>query len=289
MNEHIVLNTVNGDIKGTLLVPEDANRAAVALIIAGSGPTDRNGNNPRMTNNSLKMLAEALQQNGIASVRYDKRAVAESQIPGLDVTTLTLDDYIADAQAWIHLLKTHKQFSQITVIGHSEGSLIGMIASRLAQADQFVSLAGMGRSIDSVLIDQLREQSEELAEQAVPILNTLAQGKTVPDVPEALSSLFPLGVQRFWMSLLKYDPIIELGQLNIPSLIIQGTTDIQVTVNDAQLLSNANSHARLTLIDGMNHILKAAPLERTANIASYDEESLPLHPDLMGPIIDFIK
>ena len=126
--EEITLETKTGDIKGSLLIPSVSEKTAVVLIIAGSGPTDRNGNNPMMTNNSLKMLAKELQKNGIASVRYDKRGIGESKNSGLQEIDLRFEDYVQDVEGWIKLLKEDDRFSNIIVLGHSEGSLIGMIA-----------------------------------------------------------------------------------------------------------------------------------------------------------------
>lgn len=284
----ITLKTKTGDISGSLLVPEVEHQVPVALIIAGSGPTDRDGNPPGVKNDSLKILAEALQQNGIASVRYDKRGISESRGSGLEESALSIDHYIADATEWISLLDKDKRFNQVVVIGHSEGSMVGMVASRRAQADKFISLAGNGRTLDKLLLEQLNGQSAELAELAAPVLRALAQGNTLADVPDSLVSLFRPSVQPFFISVLQYDPVVEFGKLNIPSLVVQGSTDIQIMVKDAKMLSAANSRARLEIIQGMNHILKVAPEDRDQNIATYSESSTPLHPGLIGPIVEFI-
>src|SRR6218665_2726569 len=138
-----ILKINNDQIFGTLTTPDLTKKYPVALIIAGSGPTDRNGNNAIMKNNSLKMLAEALAKNGIASLRYDKRGIGESKPAGGDSeSSLVFENYIQDAKSWINFLRQDKRFSKVIVIGHSEGSLIGMIAG--AKADKFVSIAGVG-------------------------------------------------------------------------------------------------------------------------------------------------
>ena len=113
----ITLKTATGEIFGTITVPaKESNKYPVALIIAGSGPTDRDGNNMSMKNNSLKMLAEALAKEGIASLRYDKRGIGESRKSGKSELELRFDDYVNDAKGWIDYLITNKQFSKVIVI-----------------------------------------------------------------------------------------------------------------------------------------------------------------------------
>ena len=156
--EFPVLRTNAGDIFGTLYVPEPYKRLPVAILVAGSGPTDRNGNQPKLKNNSLKMLAEALGSNGIASLRYDKRAIGQSKIKNLVEEDLRFEHYIEDAKAWSNLLKDKNQFNQIIMVGHSEGSLIGIIASQTGIVDKFISLAGPGKSADKLLKEQLSKK-----------------------------------------------------------------------------------------------------------------------------------
>ncbi|WP_197088647.1 alpha/beta hydrolase [Rufibacter radiotolerans] len=126
------LVTEKGNLKGTLLSPAGAKKMPVVLLISGSGPTDRDGNNPAMKNNSLKMVAEGLQAQGIASLRYDKRGIAESKAAGISEADLRFDQYAQDATAWAQKLKQDKRLSKVIILGHSEGSLIGMIAAREA-------------------------------------------------------------------------------------------------------------------------------------------------------------
>ncbi len=154
----------------------------MALIIAGSGPTDRDGNNPMMKCDAYKKLAYGLAENNIASLRYDKRGIAESQAAGKNESDLRFDDYVNDAKDWIQLLKQEKRFSKVIVIGHSEGSLIGMIAA--TDADKFISLAGAGRRADKIIKEQLSNQSKEALDLSNPIIDSLTKGKTVDNVPE---------------------------------------------------------------------------------------------------------
>jgi uncharacterized protein len=151
------ITTSTGTLYGTQIIPTSNASEPVVLIIAGSGPTDRDGNNPLGgQNNSLKLLAEGLAGRGIASIRYDKRGIGESSAAGPEEVDLRFDTYVEDAALWIQQLQADSRFSSVTVIGHSEGSLIGMLATQKTGADAFVSIAGPAQTASQVLRDQLR-------------------------------------------------------------------------------------------------------------------------------------
>ncbi len=282
----ITLHTQTGDIFGALTIPKKYNKLPVALMIAGSGPTDRDGNNLMMKNNSLKILALELAKNGIATLRYDKRGIAESKAAGKSEADLRFDDYVNDAKEWIQLLKQNKQFSQVVIIGHSEGSLIGMIAG--ASADKYISIAGAGQSADKILKAQLSTQPKEIQDLSFPILDSLKNGEKVNNVKPMLFSLFRPSVQPYMISWFKYDPQNEIKKLSIPILILQGTNDIQVSTEDAKRLSTANPRAHLVLIENMNHILRTVKGDRQENLKTYYDASLPISKELIKSISDFI-
>ena len=283
----ISLQTRTGEIHGTLTVPEKSGKPPVALIIAGSGPTDRDGNNPMMKNNSLKILATELAKNGIATLRYDKRGIAESKGASKSESDLRFDDYVSDAKEWIQLLKKDKRFSKVIVIGHSEGSLLGMMAA--TSADKFVSIAGAGQSADKILKEQLKTQPQQVQDMTFPIIDSLKNGKMVENVNPMLNSLFRQSVQPYLISWFKYDPQSEIGRLTIPVLIVQGTNDIQVSVEDAKRLAAANHKAKLILVDKMNHIFRRVEVEdRQANIATYSNSDLPIAAELVKSTVKFI-
>lgn len=282
----IVLHTTTGDIVGTLAVPDKSTGIPVALIIAGSGPTDRNGNNPMMKNNSLKDLAYALANQGIATLRYDKRAIAESKAAAKKEEDLRFEDYVNDAKGWVDLLKADKRFSQVVVIGHSEGSLIGMIAARTA--GKYISIAGAGQSADKIIKIQLAGQPKAIQDLCYPIIDSLKSGRTVDSVSFMLQSLFRPSVQPYLISWFRYDPQEEIGKLTIPVLILQGTQDIQVSVDDANRLARAQPKAKLVILDGMNHIFRTVVGDKDANIATYTNASLPLAEGLVKSICEFI-
>ncbi len=286
VESEIILDTKTGQIFGTLTIPKSFLKIPLALIIAGSGPTDRNGNNPVMKNDAYKKIAAELAKNNIASVRYDKRGIAGSKVSGKNEKDLRFDDYINDAKDWIEFIRKDSRFSTVIVIGHSEGSLIGMIAASLA--DKFVSVAGAGRPADVVLKEQLGKQPEELQDQAFPVIDSLKKGRTVENVNQELNVLFRISVQPYLISWFKYDPLVEIQKLKIPVLIIQGTNDIQITVEDARLLLKSGRTSELVLIDNMNHVLRKVKGDRQENIATYNNSALPLDDQLIETIIKFI-
>ncbi|MCF7885506.1 MAG: alpha/beta hydrolase [Candidatus Marinimicrobia bacterium] len=288
IEKHVTLQTETGKLRGTLLLPETRIKVPVALIIAGSGPTDRNGNQPGMQNNSLKLLAKGLAKQGIASLRYDKRGVGKSKNVVVDENKLRFEHYIEDAIQWIELLNKNKKFNDIIVIGHSQGSLIGMQASRIEIVDKYISIAGHAAPASELIKKQLKSQPQ-LYEQSLPIINKLKQEKTVQEVPQKLYSIFRPSVQPFLISWFKYDPIQEIAKLEKPIMIVQGTTDIQIEVNNANLLAMANPNAQKLIIKNMNHIMKKSSKDLQKNIATYNQPDLPLVNGVVDSLAQFIK
>lgn len=285
-SEMVVFNGADS-LYGTLLLPKDIESPPIVLVIAGSGPTDRNGNQFGMVNNSLKFLAQDLARKGIASVRYDKRGVGKSTSQQPE-SELLFEHFIGDAACWISELEHTSKFSDIFIAGHSEGSLIGMVAAKRGGVSGFISIAGVGRRIDDVILEQLSPYPEAMVNVSKAILDSLMVGKPVANVSPLLYGLFRPSVQPYMISWLKYNPAEQLTQLTIPILIIQGTTDIQVQVKDAELLKSANADAKLAIIEGMNHVLKHADVERAKNLSTYSNAELPLVPEMVYAISEFI-
>ena len=279
----------SGQVEGTLFIPESVTQVPVVLIIAGSGPTDRNGNGPFSENNSLRYIAEALGKNSIASLRYDKRGLGKSQIPELKEADLRFEHFVQDVESWINILKADQRFSKVFVLGHSEGSLIGMIASKNANADAFISVAGPGRAADIVLKEQLSINAPMLKENAFTIIDSLKQGHLVKAVNPFLVSLFRESVQPYLISWFKYDPAEEIKKLKVPVFIIQGSTDLQVNISDSELLKASCPPAEYLLIKGMNHILKDVVTDRQKNLATYSNPDLPINVQLIESLTQFIE
>lgn len=288
---NIILQTATGKIRGSLSVPSKGKKIPVVLIIAGSGPTDRNGNSIAGVNsNSYKILADSLLQYGIASVRYDKRSIAESKDAGTKEEDLRFIDLVNDAADWITFLRTDNRFSSIIVLGHSEGSLIGMIAAAKASANKYISVAGPGMPAAEIIKKQLSAQPQAIQDLYIPRLDSLAAGKTLSHVPAAMYSLFRPSVQPYLIDWFKYDPRVEIAKLKIPILILNGTTDIQVSVTDANQLHAASKQSKLVIVEGMSHLLKDAPADRTKNIALYNTTpNEPIKTELVQALVQFIK
>jgi pimeloyl-ACP methyl ester carboxylesterase len=287
--ETVQLKTASGTLEGTLDLPDGKGPFLVLLLLAGSGPTDRDGNQLLMRNDSLKMLGQGLAKQGIAVLRVDKRGIGKSLTPGLKEEDLRFDTYVADAVAWLDLLRKDKRFARVAVGGHSEGALVGMLAATPGKAEAFVSISGAGRDAPTVIREQLSTKlPDDLKKTSNQILDALAQGKTVTDTPKELAMLFRPSVQPYMISWFKHDPAKILARLSIPVLILQGTTDIQVSKTDAELLAAAKKDARLVLLDDVNHVLKQAKTPQDQQ-AAYTNPMKPIDPRVVDETAKFLK
>jgi hypothetical protein len=275
------------DLYGTILLPLGVEKPPVVLLISGSGPTDRDGNQKGMTNNSLKFLAEGLAEKGIASLRFDKRGIGESKSEQLE-SELVFDDFITDAMLWVEMLKGDERFSKVYIAGHSEGSLIGMVAAKRKDVDGYISIAGSGKRIDKVILEQISGMPEMLLFESKAIIKSLLEDNTVSVVSPQLYGLFRPSAQPYMISWFKYEPVEIIAGLDFPILVLQGTTDIQVAVENAELLAKANPLAKLVVVEGMNHVLKMAELERSKNIEAYTNPDLPISDEIVGAIEKYI-
>ncbi len=280
---------VNSLIKGTLFSPEKVtSKTKLVILIAGSGPTNRSGNSTiGGINNSLKYLAEGLTRNGFAVFSYDKRIFAQMINKTIDEKTLSFEDFINDAKDVVTYFKAQKKYAKIIIAGHSEGSLIGMVASK-TNVDGYVSLAGAGRPIDEVLSEQIAKNSPSIKEAADKDLALLKEGKTFENKNPMLASLFRESVQPYMISWIKYNPQEEIKKLQLPILIINGTKDIQVPPSDAELLYKANPKSTLKIIENMNHIFKEIKVDED-NVKSYSDPKLPVIPELIEVMTSFIN
>ena len=281
--------TINPLLKGTLYSPLKENKKTnLVILIAGSGPTDRDGNQKGMTNNSLKYLSEELSKNNQAVFSYDKRIIAQMAAGTVNEATLSFDDFINDAKEVIRFFKNQKKYNKIIVAGHSEGSLIGMLAAT-ENTDAFISLAGAGRTIDAVLVEQIEKQAPFLKEEVQKDLDILKSGQTFELKNKMLISLFRESVQPYMISWIKYNPQNEIKKLQIPVLLINGTKDLQVNVSEAELLKKAKPEAKLEIIENMNHIFKEIKGDDSENMKSYSDPNLRVTKKLVIAINLFIK
>ena len=285
-NDYVINSFDNHSIHGTLLESAESN-SVLSIIVSGSGPTDRDGNNTSLKSDYLKMLAEGLFENGVSSYRYDKRGVGNSIGNIQSGNDIKFIDYINDLVSIINHFKDTKEYKRIVVIGHSEGALIGMIASRLI-ADNFISIAGAGEDYLTLIQRQLSIQPPYVKSMSDPVIEKLKNKELVDSVPPLLNSLFNKTVQQYLIDASSYDPKEEISKLDISVLIVQGSNDIQIEVKDAQLLHNAATKSRLEIIQGMNHVFRQAPENRLLNMQTYGDPELPIDNSLVNIIVDFL-
>ncbi len=283
----------SGALYGTLTLPVADGPVPVALIIAGSGPTDRNGNQGGAGPAALQKLAHALAERGIATLRADKRGVGQSMGAIRSLDDITAVGFATDAADWTDRLQADARFSTVSIIGHSEGGLHALLAGRSRGADAVVTLAGMGETMGATLRRQLsdpeRLPQEELRAEAMAIMDSLEAGTLVSNVSPPLASIFFPTVQPFLIDILRFDPALEAAAYGGPLLIVQGTTDVQVEVSDAERLAAAQPAARLLLIEDMNHVLvQDAGTLAEQMVGSYMDPDRALDETLAQEVADFL-
>ena len=284
----------DGPLAGTLLIAETPN-APVVLILPGSGPTDRDGNNALgVSANSYRLLAEALAERGLSSARIDKRGVGGSKDAAANPNKVTTDDYAADTANWVRAIRDKTGRDCVWLAGHSDGGLIALTAADGPGVCGVVLIAAPGRALDVVMREQLdaNPANAPLLADAHRAIDALKAGAPV-DVtgmhPALAQGLFNPAVQGYLIDLFRRDPAALIASTGKPVLIITGLSDIQVAAADGEALAAANPKARLVRIAGMTHALKiAASDDRAANVATYTNPSLPIAAELVDAITGFI-
>ena len=285
-NYGTTLVSIDQEIQGTLLSPKKQNNAPLAILIAGSGPTDRDGNQAHLKNNSLKYLAEGLAEKEITVFRYDKRIIAQMNKGTVQEDKVTFEDGVNDALLVVNYFK--KKYKNIIIIGHSEGALIGILAAQKTPVSKLISLSGAGSNSATLIEEQIKKNAPQLKEEAQKVLNLLKKGEQVDNISPYLAPVFRKSVQPYLISWFKYDPTKEITKIKIPVFIIQGTNDLQVERKEAQLLKEAQPKAQLLFVEGMNHILKEVKTIEE-NQQSYLNPDIPTSPKLIEAIAQFIK
>ncbi|ATQ44937.1 alpha/beta hydrolase [Caulobacter mirabilis] len=286
---------IDGPLKGVMLAPEGGSKAPAVVILPGSGPTDRDGNNPLgVRGSTYRLLAEGLAAEGVASLRMDKRGMFASAGAARDPNKVTVVDLAADANAWAAKLKAETGAKCVWLLGHSEGGLVALIAAQHGRGlCGLVLVSTSGRPLGEVLRDQLKANpaNAPVLPQALKAIDELEAGRKVDTagMPPALSPLFNPAVQDFLIVMFKQDPARLVSAYKGPVLAVAGTTDLQVTVEDSRRLQAARPSVKLVTIEGVNHVLKAAPADRRANLATYADPSLPIAPGVVEAIAAFVK
>ncbi|ALM09104.1 hypothetical protein SB49_01090 [Sediminicola sp. YIK13] len=283
------LTLKNGEIElpGTLSLPEFQSKLPLIIFIHGSGNVDRNGNQAGVGINAnyIKALSDSLNKRGIAFYRYDKRTATLSNLEKLG--SITIMNFMDDAKIAIDHFKNDPRFNSLFLIGHSQGSLVGML-SITPDIKGFISIAGPGQTIDSTILEQLHKQNPDVAKLAEEHFTELMTTDTIVNVHPFLMQLFKPQNQSFIKSWIVLDPVAEIKKINIPILLLNGGEDLQVTEKDLEILKEAQPNAKSELVPHMNHVLKEV-YSTSENQKSYFQESYPLSSKLVELITAFIN
>lgn len=271
--------TLYGKITGSTKDP-------VVIIIAGSGPTDMDGNSPLVQGRADYFLemAEKLPGRHVSVFCYDKRTAGKSA-ESFNHIEPDFNLLVSDAVAVIRYVKK-MGYEKIVILGHSEGALVGMLAALLEPVDGYISLGGPGYPIDIILEKQLRTQLPDDALE-FQVIRSLREGMTVPTVSDD-HPLFSLPNQEYVLSWMEHDPSQIIRRLQIPVLIIHGMADLQVGADNFYALQNAAPTGKTLVISDMNHVLKQVKTE-DENAASYTDPSFPVHGELLEGVIGFVN
>lgn len=287
IQEEVRLKNGAIELPGTLSFPETQDQLPLVIFIHGSGNIDRNGNQAGVgiKANYIKTLADSLNQRGIAFYSYDKRTATNANFGKMGV--VTIHDFAQDAKVAIEHIKIDKRFGPMYLIGHSQGSLVGML-SITPEISGYISIAGPGQTVDRTIVEQIKNQNMDLAKLAEEHVQELMSTDTIANVHPFLMQLFRPENQKFLKSWIFLDPVEEIKKMDIPILLIHGEEDLQVTKMDLEKLQEAQPNARVALIPQMNHVLKEI-YSMADNQTSYFKEDFPLSSELVEVIVEFIN
>lgn len=285
-SEEVIIYNMEIQLPGTLSY--SAENQPLLIWVHGSGNVDRNGNQAgvNIKANYIKQLRDEVNKAGIAFFSYDKRTANPKNRTFIQREGILFKDFILDVKEVVNHFKKDKRFSEIILAGHSQGSLVAMMASE--SIDKYISIAGAGESIDQTIIKQITKQRADLGETAKAHFKELAETGTITEVNPMLMSVFNPQNQPFFKSWMHYDPAKEVKELNIPILIINGDKDKQVQITDAETLHDANPTSKLVIIENMNHVLKNIQKDDD-NMKSYYSPDYEVSKKLIETIVSFVK
>lgn len=281
VEELVSVTTPESTVAGVLWSPATAGPHPLAVIVAGSGPTDRHGNNPLGEfGRAYDILAAELAGRGVACLRYDKAGVGASTL-GVPASDVTIWTSVNVAEQMVAYGRGLGRFSRVTVVGHSEGGIVAMHLASRELVDAIVLLATPGRALQDVLREQLASRVPQQDLRAFDeTVDAWKSGRADVTVPAALASLFRPTNIAYYKSLFGLDIHALAASVNVPATVANGTDDAQVTTEDAEQLRRSNPRFHVHLVPGMNHGLKVANEDPFCSSASE-----PLAPGLVQVIV----
>ena len=274
-----------GAIDAVLTVPSDVERPPVALLIAGSGTTDHDGNGPQIKPATLKKLSEQLAARKIATLRYDKRGAGGWKPEFGRPEDFRFRDYVDDAVALVNYLRDGK-FSKVILVGHSEGGLVAILTARRVPVDRLVLLATAARRQGDLLKAQLEKTlAPEMFQPIAKAIDDIMAGQIVDPPPAGLS--IPPPMQPGIASAFIEDPIVPLKLIEVPTLIAAGGRDRQLARLDFAALAAASPAAKTLWLADMNHVLVDVA-DEADDLTAYNQPERALDPDLIDSVAAFI-
>jgi hypothetical protein len=276
-----------GAIDAVLTVPPDVEHPPVALLIAGSGSTDHDGNGPQIKPATLKKLSEQLVARKIATLRYDKRGAGGWKPEFGRPEDFRFKDYVDDATALVNYLRSGGKFSRIVLVGHSEGGLVAILTARRVPVDRLVLLVTAARRQGDLVKAQLEKQqlAPDVLKPIETAIDAIMAGQIVDPPPRGLS-IAP-SMQPGIASAFTEDPIDPLKLIDAPTLIIGGGRDRQVARLDFAALSAASPVAKTLWLPDMNHVLNDVT-DDADDLAAYNQPERALDATLVDTVADFI-
>src|SRR5580693_3526514 len=276
-----------GPFDAVLTVPAGVEQPPVALIIAGSGTTDHDGNGPQVKPGTLKKLSEQLVARNIATLRYDKRGAGGWKPEFGKPEDFRFKDYVDDAVSLVNYLRSSGKFGRAVVIGHSEGGLVAILAARQVQVDRLVLLVTAARRQGDLLKAQLekRQIPPDVLDPILKAIDSIMAGQIVDPPPRGLS-IAP-SMQPSLASAFTIDPIDPLKSIEKPTLIVGGGRDLQVARLDFVALSAASPLAKTLWVPDMNHVLVDVTGEDD-NLAAYNQPERALDTVMVDSVANFI-
>ncbi len=274
-----------GAIDAVLTTPPDVDKPPVALLIAGSGTTDHDGNGPQVKPATLKKLSEQLVARKIATLRYDKRGAGGWKPEFGKPEDFRFVNFVDDAAALVNYLRSSGKFSKVIVVGHSEGGLVGILTTRRVPVDRLVLLVTAARRQGDLVKAQLEKTvPSDVFEPIAKAIDAIMAGQIV-DPPPPGFSVAP-SMQPGIASAFTEDPIDPLKKITEPTLIIGGGRDRQVARVDFAALSAASPVAKTLWLPDMNHVLVDVT-DEADDIKAYSDAERPLDPAMIDAVAAF--